>query len=1005
MKSKRAILIELLVAYLGITVSTSRAQIAQVSAVSLADPGSSAGVSAGGDSFAQAVTPDGAFVLFTSLANNLVTNQCDGVNFQVFLRCRTNGLTRLVSVNADGAAGGDGDSFAVGVTPDGRFVAFESDAGDLVSNDFNGAGDVFVRDVVTGTTRLVSGNDLATGSGNGASFDPVITPDGRYVAFASDASDLVGQDANNFPDIFVCDLQTGVTTLVSVGGRDGNTGMPHLSGAPAITPDGRYVAFTSTASNLVSSAYKTLHEVYVRDLVSGHTICASTNVSAASRPYSLMPELSDDGRYVSFKTSTGSEFLIFRRDLQTGTLDVISTAAAGGAWLSADPFGPAMTPDGRFVAFSAEPTNGIGSVWVWDAVTQSATLARANLSGQPSTNGICDTPAISPDGRFVVFLSNGTDLVTNGVNGGFQVYLRDLQVGRTKLVSADALGAGSGNLESSIPALTADGRFVLFESPSQGFVSGDANDAYDVFLRNTVDETNELVSSIAPGMIALTANGASSISGDGVSADGRYVVFASTATDLAPGTTTNELKQIYLRDRQTGTTTLVSVNRFGTGAGDGYSSEASLSAAGRYVVFLSDAEDLVSNDTNRLTDVFVRDILAGVTTLVSVATNGWSANRLSEAPSISAEGHWVAFQSPANNLAPNDADSFSYDVFVRDLEAGTTILASTNFPGDSFSPSHSSPLVSPDGNYVAFQSYTATAAVRVKNLQTGATTAITLNSISDLAFSGNSRLLAIVGRVGSSYVLLVADLIHGTNTTVGIDLGTPSSQCVSLNADGRYAAFVSRSPLVGTDTNNTDDVFVCDLTTQNLTLISARPGGSIAGNDRSYQPCLTADGRLVVFRSFAGDLVSDDNNATSDLFQHDRITGQTTAITHRHSDAATASGMSLGFAMASGANCIAFTSIANDLIVGDANADLDVFAAELDLGAPKVSVAFVGGQTILAWPATPILPSRVQYKDSLYDSGWHDLGASVIVNGTSASVVDATAGSAPQRFYRLVWWQ
>lgn len=1003
MKSMRAFLIELLVVCLTFTLSTSRAQTAQVSAVSLADPGAMASVSAGDDSFALGVTPDGAFALFVTLANNPVTNPCDGVTIQLFLRCRTNRLTHLVSVNADGTAGGDGDSVTASVTPDGRYVVFESDAGDLVSNDLNDTSDVFVRDVVAGTTRLVSVNHLATSSGNGASFDPVITPDGRYVAFASDASDLVGQDANSFPDVFLRDLQSGVTTLVSVGARRGNATLLNLSGSPGISPDGRFVAFTSTASNLVASTQKTYQEVYVRDLAAGQTIWASTNVSAASTPASYLPAISDDGRYVSIKTSAGSAFLILRRELLTGGLDVISTAAAGGDWLSADSFGPTMTPDGRLVAFTGALTSAGSLVWVWDAHTQSTTLASANLAGQPSTNGVCDTPAITPDGRFVAFLGSGTDLTTNAVNEAFQVYLRDLQSGETKLVSKDVMGSGTGDTGSSIPALSADGQFVLFESRSPGFVSGDVNDAYDVFLRNTVDETNELVSVMDTSRPRLTASGASTVGGDAVSADGRYVVFASVAKDLVPGVT-NDFKQVYLRDRPSGTTMLVSVNRFGTGAGDGYASEASLSADGRYATFVSDAGDLVSNDTNRLADVFVRDLVAGTTTLVSVATNGWSANRFSEAPSISADGRWVAFQGMANNLAPNDADSFSYDVFVRDLAAGATIFASTNFPGDSAAPSHSAPLVSPDGHYVAFQSYTATAAVRVKNLQTGVSTAIPLAGISDLAFSGNSRLLAIVGKGLSSNVRMVADVVSGTNTTLAIGTGTsPGSQYVSLNADGRYVAFSSSSPLSGTDTNSTEDVFVWDLATRSLTLISAAPGGLVAGNDRSYQPRLSADGRLVVFRSFASDLVPDDGNGTSDLLQYDRVTGQMTAITHRHSDAATASGMSLGFALASGANCIAFTSIANDLIVGDANGELDVFAAELDLGAPRINVAFQAGQTTLVWPATPILPSRVQYKDSLNDPVWHDLPSGVSVNGATASVSDPAAGGTPQRFYRLVW--
>ncbi len=1002
MKTKGNYLIELLAASTLIGHCALLAQTAHVSAVSVANSALTTSVSGSGDSFAVAVAPSGDFVLFTSLAGNLVTNQCDGLTGQLFLRCRTNDLTRLVSVNWDDRAGGDSESLLGAVTPDGRYVVFESDANDLVANDFNNASDIFVRDMVDGVTRLVSVNHAATGSGNGASSDPAITPDGRYVAFASDASDLVSGDANNFPDIFVRDLQTGVTTLVSAGARRGNASLPNLAGSPQITPDGRFIAFTSTGSNLVASTMKTYQEVYVRDVTAGQTIWASTNVTTASGPCSYVPVLSDDGRYVAFKTSAGTAFLILRRDLQTGALDTVSGSAVGVSSLTADSFGPAMTPDGRFVAYSEAAASGRGTVQVWDGLSRISTLASANLNGQPSTNGGSDTPAITPDGRFVTFLSSGTDLVTNSVNGEYHVYLRDLQAGTTKLVSANRLGAGTGDAGSSIPALSADGRFVLFESRSSDLVSGDGNAAYDVFLRDVPSENNGLVSAVSPDALAVTANGFSTVVVNAVSADGRYVVFASTATNLVPGTT-NGLKQVYRRDRQTGTTALVSINRSGTDGGDGHSFDPSVNADGRYVIFSSNAENLTANDTNLLTDIFVRDMVTGETSLVSVATNGWSANKFSELPSISADGRWIAFQSPANNLAANDSDSWNYDIFVRDLATGTTILASTNSP-NALGLSHINPLLSPNGSFVAFlsssTSYSDTGA-RVRNLQTGVTTVLSLSGIfKDMAFSGDNGWLATVGVNG----LLMADLTRGTNTLITLGNATfPSSPCVSLNADGRYAAFACRGVLSGTDTNNTDDVFVCDLSTRSITLVSARPGTAVAGNGRSYQPRITADGRLVIFRSNASDLVPNDVNDTSDLFQYDRVTGQITLITHRYYDGGAADGMSQGFALASGAPCIAFHSIASDLIRGDANGNLDVFAADLEASTPSVSVTFPGGQLKLTWPATPILPSRVQYKDSLDDPVWHDLAATVTVTGTAASATDATTGSSAQRFYRLVW--
>ena len=218
------------------------------------------------------MSADGRFVLFASTANNLLLNSNNmpiparfPASLNVFLRDRTKQTTALVSVNLSGSAGGNGDSLPVDLSEDGRFALFESSASDLIPGDTNQAADIFVRDLVSDSTVLVSVS-VDGGVGNGTSRSPAMTPDGRWVAFVSAANDLVPDDTNGFPDVFVRDLQAGTTALVTAGAQRRPPSLGQSSESPQITPDGRYVAFYSTATNLVTGV-PVNGDVYVRDLV------------------------------------------------------------------------------------------------------------------------------------------------------------------------------------------------------------------------------------------------------------------------------------------------------------------------------------------------------------------------------------------------------------------------------------------------------------------------------------------------------------------------------------------------------------------------------------------------------------------------------------------------------------------------------------------------------------------------------------------------------------------
>ena len=316
-----------------------------------------------------------------------------------------------------------------------------------------------------------------------------------------------------------------------------------------------------------------------------------------------------------------------------------------------------------------------------------------SVDGSP-TNGYSFGSAISADGRYVAFGSSASNFVPGDTNGSLDVFVRDRTTGMTERVSVDSAGV-QGNGWSGAPSISADGRYVAFESSATNLVAGDTNSASDIFLRDRQTGTTIRVSVAADGSEADGSSWSASIS-----ADGRYVAFASAATNLVPGDT-NGVADVFVRDLQSLTTERASVATDGH-QGDFDSRAPVLSADGRYVAFASEATNLVAGDTNLCSDVFVRDRQLGTTIRASVATNGLEADNASHDPSISANGRFVTYWSDADNLVPNDTNAYS-DVFLYDLQSGTTELASVGY-AQQYEP-YPSPLggaVSDDGRYVAF---------------------------------------------------------------------------------------------------------------------------------------------------------------------------------------------------------------------------------------------------------------------------------------------------------------
>ena len=979
-----------------------------IQVVSAPGDGLPANLSAGGNSFALGITPDGSFALFASVAANLVPNGRSAGYADLYLWCRTNDTVSRVSANAQNTGGANGDSVYAAVTPNGRYVVFQSAASNLVTNDANGASDVFLRDMAAGTTQLVSLNSQGTASGNGASSNPVITPDGRFVAFVSSATDLVDREVNGIPDIFVRDMLNGVTTLASPGAQAGPAGPTSASETPAITPDGRFVAFTSTATNLVADPAAASQEVYVRDLVQGQTFWASQNVPAATSKASYAPVLSDDGRYAAFKTFTNNSFQIYRCALPALDLDLVSTNADGLDPRVADDYGPAMSPAGRFVVFTeAVNSQGASSVWRWDGQTKTASLVSADANGAAVESGRSDTATLSPDGRYVAFLSNSTNLVSHSGQGGYEVFLRDMQTQLTTGVTMDPDSTVQEAADDAIPNLSSDGRFVSFDSRGDTLVPQDFNHASDAFVRDLSVPMTELISRAAVSGPPVTGDSGSWIGDHAISADGRYVVFESLADDLVPGDT-NGYQNVFVRDLQSGSNVLVSVNQSGTGSAHGPSYHASISANGRCVVFTSVADDLAPNKTNKAEAIFVRDLLAQTTRLVSVNADGTGIlPRL--AASISADGRFAAFEGNAHGSVGN--------IYVRDLMADKTRVAFTNSPS-----SDAPPLIGPDGRYVAFQQFTSQdfPGLLILDLQTGSGHRLS-DHVPAKAFSADSSVLAYTTLDAPSRAnyLVVTNLALGTNFTLPLGVGTLGStanlarffsrQAVSVGLDGRWVAISSRRPLVGPGTNDLENVFICDVPNANLVLASVSQTGTAGGNGSSDSPRLSNDGRYVAFRSAASNLVADDDNNLDDTFLFDRLTGQTTLLSRAGDGFSSAHGSAVALALAPDAQRVVFTSAAPDLVGGDGNDAVDVFTADIEPAIPGTDTAPIqlsdatrdAGVTTIHWIASLGRSYRVEYRDSLETSRWQDLPGVVVIVGASAWMTDATDSNLLRRFYRV----
>ena len=381
--------------------------------------------------------------------------------------------------------------------------------------------------------------------------------------------------------------------------------------------------------------------------------------------------MSSDGRYVLF--SGGDEFVtgdenqqqdLVLHDNWTGINELISLTDAGlpSNGSSGSSF---VSGNGRFVAFVSDATNLVASdtnhtddVFLRDR--QAGTLVRASLSNTGAqVNQGCFTPSVSDDGRFVVFDSPASGLVPGDTNGKQDIFLRDLQTSTTTRVNVSSTGV-QGTMHTNGGKISADGRFVVFSSTSSNLVPGDTNGFEDIFVRDIQAATTTRVN-LGPG--GVQGNNHSFI--PRISADGRFIAFVSSATNLGP-INDPSIADGMLLDRQTGQIQSIDVGFDGRDS-NGVSNNFVVSADGLHVAFVSSGTNLVAGDTNIAPDVFVRDVVAQTTSRVNVSSSGAQAinGGVGTAPALSSDGRYTAFEDYAPNLVaggtPHHNNAFLHD--------------------------------------------------------------------------------------------------------------------------------------------------------------------------------------------------------------------------------------------------------------------------------------------------------------------------------------------------------
>ncbi|HVH35302.1 MAG TPA: hypothetical protein VM847_14450, partial [Tahibacter sp.] len=622
---------------------------------------SSTGEQANGESGDFAISGNGRYVVFSSLATNLVPDDTNGVR-DVFVKDLVTDSTVRISMHADGSQSvlnNEFEGMPTSISADGRYVAFLTFER-LLPRDNNIHNDVYVKDMRTGEIDLVSTASDET-LANFRNHQPYISANGRYVVFASQASNFVPEDTDIGLDVYIKDRTTRQIRLVSAtaaGVRANNT-----SEKPVVSADGRYVAFVSYSHDLALPVNPANPDVYVKDMQTGAVQRAQATGNTLIGGVGNLPAITPDGRYLAFQLSvytaeTGAVMRLYKKDLTTGELVRLDRTSSGPFLLNGGVYAPSISDDGRFVSVhSSNPNialfdwNGLQDMFVYDRDYYMA--QRAALDDGVRSNGDSTAPLISRDGSRVLYVSNAfTNTAADG-NGVPDAFL--FNNGNTTF----ALTYGTASLaqQADSPFVSADNAWVALRTAQPFIPVSDTNGMHDIVMGNQDQFVFFRASTDSSGAQVTTGTMLGPVT---LNSNGTLIVFRATDTTLTAGDT-NGFEDVFLKNRTTNATTLVSTTAAGQ-PGNGDSTQSMISDDGTRVAFTSLATNFAPDDTNGVADIYVKLLGNGSLMRASSAADGTPGNGASRYPAISADGRYVSFESLANNFFPGD--SGDKDVFV-----------------------------------------------------------------------------------------------------------------------------------------------------------------------------------------------------------------------------------------------------------------------------------------------------------------------------------------------------
>ncbi len=863
----------------------------------------SSGIGANANCSSAVISRDGNYVAFVSIADNLVSGDTDGA-LDVFLWERATRNLRLISFDLNGAPFTQ-DADSPSISDDGAYVAFAA--------DFWDGADYYIRDIYVwrksdNTTQIINVKPPSTYANDWSDY-PRISGDGRYVAYHTWANNLVTGDNNGAADVHVFDRNNSTTTRVSRNAANQQANSD--SYYPILSGDGRYVAFLSAASNLGQLPSNGVPQNYLHDRNTGQLYQLSLDSQGAplsATNYTF--DVSHDGRFVIL--TTDSEQLPpahgyrteqpYLYDRLTGFLNVVGLND-GGFPADDGSYYPSISATGEWVAFCswantlvAPDGNNLLDVILWRRGTQLADL-RIRTTGQTSWTGAGVVHPLTPQRVPASGETNGISRAEAELfNVGLSSTTFQLRATVTPGWQLTAQKADNSDVTSSLLAgtlssgsLTPGSGYLLRLSLNRTNAFAETVGAVRLAARVS-GATNELDAVTAVATRTLSAEGLRLASrantgepallgafGTALDGNGQRLAFASASDNLVPHDE-NFSKDIFVQDTTTGQLTRASTATDGT-PGNGRSYDPFLSRTGGLVAFQSDSDNLVPVDENMAADIFIKNLQTGATELASLGFLGNSLSRGSENPSLSADGRYVLFDSIAPNAVPSDTNG-CMDVFLRDRQTGAMECVSQGANGQWGNADSTAVAMTPDARFILFLTHATNLAATDTNqfpdlylrdrtlnrleLISGRNPFDTANgpaitgSLSDDGRFVTFRVDADDVLPGASQTVFLLDRDTGVRTPIVPEaFGLPANTDVysaKISPDGALLALVA-----GVDcgsTNSASQIWLTPRTGGAARLMSATRAGTPGVMD-SYSTAFSSSGRQFAFVTPSSNLLSE----------------------------------------------------------------------------------------------------------------------------------------------------